>query len=357
MLQHIEIRCVRNLSTVDVVIAESATALFGANGSGKTSFLEAVHLLGLGRSFRTHHSKPVIQHAQDACRVVGRLNRGGHVFHMGIEKSRDGSARARVAGETVPSLSLLAQTLPLVLLDTEGLDLVSGPPEGRRRLIDSTLFHVEQPFLAAWRRYSQAVRQRNSGLRRGIIDTDLAWRQELAEAGERLTEARARLAEPYRQKLRELAALLSQDLQGIDLIFRPGWDRKYPLIEALERNIDSDRRQGFTQVGPHRADIRLLHNGVPVSEVLSRGQMKLLLIALKLVQGQIIEEQARVPPLYLVDDLPAELDRAHCASVCSQLGAGRQVILTAVDRGSLEAAWGNDPLKLFHVEHGQIAAC
>ena len=126
------------------------------------------------------------------------------------------------------------------------------------------------------------------------------------------------------------------------------------LAEALERNAQSDANQGFTQVGPHRGDLRFMLGGGMAADVLSRGQLKLLLVALKLVQGRLIEEGGNSQPIYLVDDLPAELDRAHCASVCAQLGMGRQVILTAVDRGSLEAAWGDGPLELFHVEQGQI---
>ena len=97
-----------------------------------------------------------------------------------------------------------------------------------------------------------------------------------------------------------------------------------------------------------------MQNGVLAAEVLSRGQLKLALVALKLVQGRLIEEASVVSPLYLVDDLPAELDQTHCASVCKELGRGRQVILTAVDRGSLETAWGGNPLNLFHVEQGRV---
>jgi DNA replication and repair protein RecF len=79
-------------------------------------------------------------------------------------------------------------------------------------------------------------------------------------------------------------------------------------------------------------------------------------VTLKLSQGQIIEEASKVPPLYLVDDLPAELDEAHCKSVCAQLRGGRQVIMTAVDRASLERAWGEEPISLFHVEQGVVSA-
>ena len=85
--------------------------------------------------------------------------------------------RARVDGENVASLSELARAMPIVLLDTDSLGLVTGPPEGRRKLLDGTLFHVERTFLPMWRRYAQAMRQRNGGLRRGILDADSAWRQ------------------------------------------------------------------------------------------------------------------------------------------------------------------------------------
>jgi len=352
MLEHVEIKCVRNLASVEVGLARGATALFGPNGSGKTSFLEAVHLLGAGRSFRTHQSKPVIQHDAPSCRIVGRVNRGDRPFAVGIEKHRDGLVRARVNGESIPSLSELAQQLPLVLLDTEGLALLTGAPDGRRRLLDGTLFHVEHTFLTLWKRYAHSLKQRNSGLRRGILTTDKAWRKELAETGERLTEARLRAVEQYAEKLGQLAPAVSPDLSKVEMVFRAGWDRRDPLCVALEKNAQSDAAQGFTQVGPHRADLRFSADGVAAAEVLSRGQMKLLLVALKLSQGQIIEEASRIPPLYLVDDLPAELDEAHCASVCDQLRGGRQVIMTAVDRPSLEKAWGQTPMKLFHVEHG-----
>ena len=354
MLKHITIEGVRNLAPAQVALPGGATVLFGANGSGKTSFLEAIHLLAVGRSFRTHQSKPVIQHGMAYCRVVGEVRRSGRAKMMGLEKHRDGSVKARVGGDNVSSLSELALHLPLVLVDTEGLGIVTGPPEGRRRLLDGTLFHVEQGFLSQWKRYALAVRQRHSGLRRGILASDGAWRQEIAETGTLLTQQRQAVADKLSNELARLAPVLSDDLAGLEVVFRAGWDQKLSLFEALERNAGSDSAQGFTQVGPHRADLRLMRDGVLAAEVLSRGQLKLALVALKLVQGVLIEDASSLPPLYLVDDLPAELDREHCGRVCEQLGAGRQVILTAVDRAPLEAAWGEKPLSLFHVEQGQV---
>jgi DNA replication and repair protein RecF len=219
------------------------------------------------------------------------------------------------------------------------------------------LFHVEQGFLAVWRRYAQTIRQRNAGLRRGILDGDGAWREELARTGEQLTAARASVVRQLGAKLCEIAPQLSDDLQGVEMTFRPGWDQRETLAAALDKSAQTDKVQGFTRVGPHRADIKLTRDGVLVSEVLSRGQMKLMFVAIKLAQGRLIEALSHRAPLYMIDDLPAELDRSHRAAVCAELGAERQVLLTAVDRGSLEAAWGRHPLELFHVEQGVISRC
>ena len=355
MLEHVSVLGVRNLARVDVDLSEGATALFGANGSGKTSFLEAIHLLGTGRSFRARHAKSIIQHSHATCRVVGKIRRGARSQSVGVEKGRDSGLRARIGGENVSSMSELAQALPIVLLDTDSISLLTGAPEGRRRLLDGTLFHVEQGFLALWRRYIQAVRQRNGGLRHGILDADSAWRRQLAEAGELLTAYRAQMAEQLSDRLAVLAASLSGDLADVSVQFRRGWDRSLDLAEALERSGQRDAAQGFTQVGPHRADLRVMVGDMLAADIVSRGQMKLLLVALKLVQGRLIEESGPTRPLYLVDDLPAELDAAHCASVCRELGVNRQVVLTAVDRTALETAWQAGPLSLFHVEHGRVA--
>ena len=163
------------------------------------------------------------------------------------------------------------------------------------------------------------------------------------------------MAEQLSDRLTVLAASLSGDLADVSVQFRRGWDRSLDLAEALERNGQRDAAQGFTQVGPHRADLRVMVGDMLAADILSRGQMKLLLVALKLVQGRLIEESGPTRPLYLVDDLPAELDAAHCASVCKELGVNRQVVLTAVDRAALETAWQAGPLSLFHVEHGRVA--
>ena len=200
----------------------------------------------MGRSFRTRYAKSIIQHSHAKCRVVGRIRQGARAQSVGVEKDRDADMRARIGGENVLSLSELAKALPIVLLDTDSVSLVTGAPEGRRRLLDGTLFHVEKGFLTLWRRYAHAVRQRNGGLRRGILGADSAWRHQLAEAGELLTAYRTQMAAKLSDRLAVMATSLSGDLAEVSVQFRRGWDRSLDLLEALDRN---GQRDGVLELG------------------------------------------------------------------------------------------------------------
>ncbi|EED35329.1 DNA replication and repair protein RecF [Luminiphilus syltensis NOR5-1B] len=356
MIKQLAIEGVRNLDA-SVSLGSSANLLYGRNGSGKTSVLEAIHLLAVGRSFRANSAKPVIGFDRDHCLVTATVTEGNRNQQLGIQRSKDGSVIARINGEAVTSLAMLAEVLPVVVMDSGIVSLIDGQPEGRRRFIDASVFHVEQSFLPAWRRFQRALRQRNAGLRRGTLEGDEAWRREVASAGQKLTEMRSVALDALQARFVASAEALSDDIAGMALVFRAGWDKTVGLLEALERSLESDRLQGFTHVGPHRADIKLLIDGRPAAEVMSRGQLKLAATALKLAQGGLIAQQSRSTPVYLVDDLLAELDSGHSRAVCDQLvAAGGQVVFTAVDRDEVPAFWSGSELTLFHVEQGSVVS-
>jgi len=172
-----------------------------------------------------------------------------------------------------------------------------------------------------------------------------------------LAESRASMVAQLGSRFGEIAAGLSPSLEGVELEVRRGWDSSMSLREALEKSVPSDRDRGFTQVGPHRADIRIRLGGRAASDNLSRGQSKLVLSALKLAQGKVLTELAATPPVCLVDDIVAELDQSHAERVCGLLAdQGGQVFMTAVEQQSLRRFWPNEMFKMFHVEHGFIQA-
>ena len=133
------------------------------------------------------------------------------------------------------------------------------------------------------------------------------------------------------------------------------------LLDSLKATERTDRQQGFTHVGPQRADIRVLLDGHSAGETLSRGEQKLVVCALKLAQGQLLADRRKRACVYLVDDLPAELDRHHCrlvAEVLDELKA--QVFITCVDKREIAEAWPGATAgegAMFHVEHGSVSRC
>jgi DNA replication and repair protein RecF len=258
----------------------------------------------------------------------------------------------------------LAEKLPLQVLDGDGFELVVGAPANRRRFLDWGVFHVEHGFLAAWRRFQRGLSHRNAMLRAARHNEAewQVWTRELVMAGEALTQHRAAYFEQLTPVLRESVDTFLPEFGGsVECTFRQGWSREQSLEEALEQCRVSDELRGFTQVGPQRAELRLRVGNHLAADVLSRGQQKLLACALRLAQGQLFSdllEGSGGSVVYLIDDLPAELDAAHLAAVCARLAAIRaQVFITAIDPEPVLCAWPAEQskiIKMFHVERGMI---
>ncbi|MHB0766091.1 DNA replication/repair protein RecF [Stutzerimonas sp. NM35] len=358
-LSRISVTGVRNLQPVTLTPSPRINILHGDNGSGKTSLLEAIYLLGMARSFRSARLNPVIAHEQTSCTVFGQVTLDEERSSaLGISRDRSGDVRIRIDGQSVKSAAELADALPLQLINPDSFRLLEGAPKLRRQFLDWGVFHVEPRFLQAWQRLQQALRQRNSWLRHGTLDvaSQAAWSRELSLASEEIDEYRRAYIQALKPVFeRTLAALL--ELEGFQLSYYRGWDKSLALADVLAASIERDRMMGHTQAGPQRADLRLRMAGHSAAETLSRGQQKLVVCALRIAQGHLVSEAKRGQCIYLVDDLPSELDETHRLALCSLLEQlNCQVFITCVDSNLLREGWRDDtPISMFHVEHGAIA--
>jgi DNA replication and repair protein RecF len=277
---------------------------------------------------------------------------------LGVQRDRGGDVTLRVAGEPSRSVAQLADELPLLLIDTDSFDLLVGEPANRRRFLDWGVFHVEHSGREHRRRFQRALAQRNHLLRRDKLNAaELeVWTHDLALHGSAVSAARQRFLESLQEKFDDLAAELVPEVGSVNLAYRCGWDSNLSYADALQKSLVSDREQRFTQCGPQRADIRLSVEGYPAAETLSRGQQKLVVCALKLAQGRLLAQQ-QGEVLYLIDDLPSELDQKRCERVCRALSAMRaQTLITCVDVNAIASEWldENRRVAVFHVEHGQL---
>ena len=344
----------RNLQSVDMTPSPRINLINGVNGSGKTSLLEGIHILGMGRSFRTRQLKNVIQIDAPYMTLYGRLE-GDPGGTLGVRRSRSSSElELRVKGDKNARLADLVEAMPLQLINPDAFRLLEGSPSGRREFLDWGVFHVKHRFLEIWKRTRRALKHRNALLRHGRIDPkELAvWEQELATWGEQLDKLRRAWFAEFLPVFEETLDRLLP-LPGLTLHYARGWDKKRSLADVLESGRTTDLQMGFTQQGPQRADLRIKLNRQPAIEVLSRGQQKLVVSALKLAQGRLLESASERHCIYLIDDLPAELDAHHRSQFCQLLEDMQcQVFITSVEPGAIREAWqAHTTVSMFHVKH------
>ncbi|MEJ2766808.1 DNA replication/repair protein RecF [Photobacterium sp. MCCC 1A19761] len=357
VLTRLMVKDFRNIEDCDLSLSPGFNFLVGANGSGKTSVLEAVHYLGHGRSFRSHLTSRVIRHEQPELFVHGRMQTAaGLELPLGIGKKRDGTTEVKIGGEGGQKLAQLAQILPLQLITPEGFELLIGGPKYRRAFIDWGVFHVEPQFYHAWSRIKRLTKQRNALLKTARSYRELSyWDQELAVLAEEISQWRNQYLDAVKQKAAEICQHFLPEYD-IQLGYYRGWEKDTPYAELLKRNFERDCQLGYTASGPHKADLRLKVAGTPVEDVLSRGQLKLMVCALRLAQGLHLTESTGKPCIYLIDDFASELDSHRRALLAQRLKeTGAQVFISAISPEQI-ADMHDEKGKMFHVEHGKITA-
>jgi DNA replication and repair protein RecF len=354
-LRRVQVTDFRCLHRADLDLDPNFTLISGPNASGKTSLLEAVYVLGRGRSFRTRRVEPLIRSGAERLMVVGEAELPERRLTLGVEGSPDG-LRARVGGERVASLAELAWVLPVQIIDPEIHRLIEEGPNRRRRFLDWGVFHVEHSFVEHWQRYQQALRQRNAALKaRQDRPAVTLWDVELARYGELITEARRR----YVEHLAPVAASVAAHLLDLELVlaYRSGWAAGTDLRKALEGGFARDQELGATQVGPHRADLAIRLQGASVRDRISRGQQKLLAAVLLLSQIKLFPLDSPARPTLLLDDPAAELDNVHLRALLDEVRSQPlQLVVTTLQATEAELAVFGCPGRRFEIEGGEVRA-
>ncbi len=345
----------RNFAEVSIQPCPGLNLIHGENGSGKTSLLEALYVLSTGKSFRSSLVDPLVKNEEAGATLFVQTSDQARI---GLCKPRNQKHQLRLNEENQKNWDQVARLLPTQVLDSNSFQLIEGGPKARRRFLDWGVFHVEPSFIDHWRRTNKCIANRNRLLKLNAPDTSqfVAWEQELASAGAEVNRARQSYLDQLLPIFEETYSALVGEHPDLSLAYRRGWPDDATLLETLAEHRENERRYGSSQYGPHRADLEIKMGKRKAVEILSRGQQKLLVCALKIAQGQLLSQAVSNRCIYLIDDLPAELDRTNRQKVLKQLAAlGTQLFVTSVEEKALELE-DLAPLDIakFHVERGTI---
>lgn len=362
-LNSLEVTNVRNLQSVILTPHPRTNFIVGSNGSGKTSLLESISLLSNGRSFRSSDARKLITHGSEQLVVFGKVDSdSGRESRVGISKDNVGNTNARLDGERLSKLSILAKVLPSISIDTASVDLIEGGPSIRRTMLDWGLFHVEHSYLEVWSQYRAALRQKNSLLKKSsaISANQVSyWNAVLCRYGSRLDSERNLYAADLLVHTKRIFHQYFNSDVKLDFKYRPGWNKQeYPEYEdCLSNKVNSEIERRSCLYGPHRAELEILWGGTLARDICSRGQKKLLLYGVRLAQISLMIEQTGIAPLLLLDDLPAEMDKKNIENVTRFITEFPcQTFITAINEQAIDDTLlaGLKDHAMFHVEHGTL---
>ena len=349
-LARLDIQHVRNIKTARLDLNQRFNVFFGPNGSGKTSLLESIYLLGSGHSFRSRETLALLSYDASNLTVFGEMLMGDSIS---IQKAKTKTI-VRLNQSTCQRSSDLARHLPCQVFYQDIFEIMDAGPAVRRSLLDWGLFHVEPDYHTVWKDYKRVLKQRNTLLRERATRRQCApWDDQLVDLSRILDEFRA----AYFKRWAEVFDVILPSLTPLScsIAYQKGWDKKNTgmgLDEIMEAQFELDCQRQYTHSGAHQADILFETKGDKARQTLSRGQQKIILIALKLAQAKLLPGVCT----YLFDDITTELDAAHTArffEVINQLEG--QFFFTSIEPTLFREQLLKDEAVFFQVEAGQVS--
>jgi len=372
-IQRIRLTNFRNFADTEVDFAPRRNLIVGPNAQGKTNLLEAIHVLGVGRSHRDRKDQNLVRFGQAYYRLEGTVQ------HIGVKTTieatyADDRKRIRINSKEARPSALLGLA-PVVVSSPEDIDMIKRSPGYRRTFLDLALAQVSREYLVALSGYSRALAQRNMLLKRlqdGVASRSEAevWDDAVVDLGAKLVSARIAFLAEIQPATTANTEAMSGAALPVALVYEP---RGYQLAEdtavaggspgevipglvrqGLQRALEENRRlevaRGFTLFGPHVDDFRFLCGGRDIRVFGSEGEQRTAVLALRCAEVALIKDRLGQYPIVLLDDVFAELDQARSSALAALISGFDQIVLTS----SRPAALGDEAMRRITVKAGSV---
>jgi len=351
-IQSLDISNFRNIKSAKINCSPDFNLFCGENAAGKTNLLDAIYYLSNGKSSQTTLNEAIIHENENQLTLIARILKNNSI--LGVQRFQTGSKIIRIDANTTTQ-SELSLKLPVLFISANSHYILTDGPRIRRQFLDWGLFHTNKMFYSEWKKYQKLISHRNAALKSRVSKNELSiWNIALAESGESLHAMRKQYCFDF---LHYFNIVLNYfKLTFVDIYYDQGWDSNASLISCLENNYFRELHSAHTLSGPHRADLKLSIKNFPAEHKLSQGQQKLVSYALRFAQGLHFHSLTNQSPIYLIDDLPSELDtKNRDIAMRFLINLNAQVFLTAINTVSFNNLLKTDSVvNMFHVKHGEI---
>jgi DNA replication and repair protein RecF len=348
LLKRLSTENFRNLDPAEVEFHPHANIVVGRNGQGKTNLLEAAYFLATTKSFRTNRIASVFRHDAMSVFVSGAVERDGltRTLSVGLETGETKRRVLMINGEKV-TLPAFLGALSVFAYSSARLDVIRGTPEDRRRFLDRGIASVQPQYVELMTRYTRVLKQRNVLLAEHALSTLDAWDNELMVAAAAVHRARTAYVSDLAGVFAEIVAQHRYHVSGVELRYRPS------TTEELAKIRRHELRAKMTLAGPQRDVLELVIDGRSAAEVLSGGEQKMIVLFLKFAKLELFRRRHDDAPLFLLDDVDAELDLEILHNLLSKLPVSTQVFATSAKEAFL-ATLEAGPHRRLTVENGRV---
>jgi DNA replication and repair protein RecF len=328
-VQKLAVQHIRSHKVLAVGLAPGVTVITGPNGSGKTTLLESLYIALQGTSFKGSDAE-ILQHDAPWWKI-DLLFDDQQKRTVKFDPSRTSGRKQFVVDSKTNYRMLPRNKYPVVLFEPEDLRLLHGSPSRRRQFIDRFIAQLNPLYAVALRKYDRALKQRNNLLKRFGAPAEqlFAWDISLADHGAYIIEQRIAFTEQINQQLTAAYQKIAQTTDDVSVHYSHTFvgDIKQRLLNELNGRLERDKLLGNTSVGPHRHDIIFEINHSPALSTASRGEVRTIVLALKFLEVDIIEQLTGLKPLILLDDVFSELDLTRQKALSETIET-HQIVMT-----------------------------
>lgn len=330
MINNIRLQQFRSYQDSTYEFSEGVNIVVGPNASGKTNLLEAILVLCKGSSYRSNDQ--LIAHKAEWARIDGDIAGTPRSARLRSDNGKV-SKEFHIGGTALHRLPL-ARRLPVVVFEPAHLQLLTESPDKRRAFFDDIIEQTNPGYERTRRDYKRALAQRNALIkRRPSPDQLFVWDVRLSELGAQIASARQDFIAEHQTQLVELYSQLTHKKHTASLRYHtnvPGTDYAGGMLKQLKARLVVDIERGYTTTGPHRDDIVPVLDGHELMLTGSRGEVRTMLLAFKLLELRALEEALGTIPILLLDDVFSELDGARRRALTSYL-KDHQTFITTTD--------------------------